>query len=653
MKWISLIFLCCFVVNTTFAQFYVQSNTDLHITGQTDLYTDIELINNGNLGFSSTATGGMFVDAGLDNSNGTLTLNDAILYLGSDTSSADGNHNLIFSSNDSARFVELGMNNGTYTVTGGLLNITKTFTSNSGTLEANDGIVLKSTSIQNTALVPESTAGTVNSIRVERYIPAERAWRIMASPVTTDDFMFENWQQNGLEPGDTGYRQNIGTHITGGTAADGFDQSSTNNASLFIFDEQNQQWNTLDNTNATKLENSVAYFILIRGDRSIDLMTNDTSEIETTLEQTGSLHIGNKSQSYSVPSGDSFVTTANPYQAPADMNQVIGGSDPTFKNQIWIWVQTDTSSGQFVNIDDLSNPTPNVPGSNVTEDLQPGQSGFIQTKSSVSGNISLTYEETDKVDENSLTETFSESTDSNSVPDGFLRIGLYDINSTAFDDVAHDGIILRFDGQYNNSVDDSDGMKLFNSDESLALLSDNNYLSVNNRQLPVDLEETIDLHLFNLDDSQYNFSIELNGFTALPNGIFLWDKYLDTYTNLNDQDIITFNVDASIPASIAQDRFALVFEDETMGIADNSLGNISLYPNPVINDKLFINFSQITGNTKIKVDICSLDGKIIRSRTFDNVQQKIELSGLDFSTGVYLVKVRQGDKRRSFKIIKE
>ena len=364
MKFFFAIFLICFVTSSK-SQLLVDVGTQVSINNQTNLYKDAELVNKGEIVFASTATGGLFIDAGLNNLDGTLTLNDAILHLGSNTSRADGNHNLIFGSDDYVKFVELGKTTGIYTVTGGLLNITNSLTSNSGTLEANNRVVLKSTSIFDTALVPESLDGVVNGIRVERFIPAKRAWRLMASPVTTDEFIFENWQQNGLEVGDSGYRTNVGTHITGGTSNNGFDQSGSNNPSIYFFNVQDQQWNTIANTNATKLEISDAYFMLIRGDRSISLTTNDLSEIETTLEQTGSLHIGSKSKTFNTPFSESFVTIANPYQAPVNMNAVIGTANPAFKIQIWIWIQTDVNSGQFVNISDLDNPTPSIPGSNV------------------------------------------------------------------------------------------------------------------------------------------------------------------------------------------------------------------------------------------------------------------------------------------------
>lgn len=649
---ISLFFL--FTITTIQAQFVINSGATVYVEGQTDLYADINLVNSGEITYDINAMGGLYIDAGLDNSAGILTLNDAVLHLGSNTSRADGNHDLLFNDNDVVKFVELGKTTGTYTVTGGLLNITNTFTSNAGTLEANDNIVLKSTSIQNTALVPESTTGNVNGIRVERFIPAQRGWRFMASPVTTDDFIFENWQQNGLNPGDTAYRPNVGTHITGGTTANGFDQSGSNNPSMYVFDFQNAQYNPIQNTNATKLLNSEGYFVLIRGDRSINLQINDTSEIETTLEQTGSLHIGTKTNTYDIATNnESFILAGNPYQAPVDMNAVIGASNTYFKNQIWVWVQTDQTTGQFVSIDDLSNPTPSVTGSNVTEDLQPGQAVFIQTKDGVTGTTSLTFNEIDKVDSSNLTETFSQDANSISDLDGFLRIGLYDVNATPFIDVAYDGFIVKFDSQYSNNIDDLDAIKLFNNEENLAISLNNNFLSVNKRKLPNNLDEIIDISIFNLNESQYVFSIELEGLNNLPNGIMLWDKYLDDFITLQDQALINFSIDSAIPESFAENRFALVFENSTLSTQDQLFSEVSLYPNPVFDNAINIQFSKQFNTADVKVEIFSINGKLVLSKTYTNATRNLKIENLNFSSGVYMLKINQGDFTNTFKIIKQ
>ena len=178
-------------------------------------------------------------------------------------------------------------------------------------------------------------------------------------------------------------------------------------------------------------------------------------------------------------------------------------------------------------------------------------------------------------------------------------------------------------------------------------------MSVNNRKLPENLDEVLDVSLFNLSQNQYVLSIELEGFASLPNGIFLWDKYLDTYTALNDQDLINFSVDASVPESIAENRFALVFEEETMGVENQFLSDVKLFPNPVVDDYLTIQFSETLADVKTEIEIFSINGILVRSEVFENNQQRLELNNLNFSTGVYVLKIKQGGITNTFKIIKE
>ena len=636
------------VFNTAFAQIFVKSGTEINVDAGGSLYFDEELQNEGTVSFDTD--GNLFLDAGLNNLNGTLTLNDAILHLGSDQTRAGGNNTLIFnSSNDEAKFVELGQNSGTYTVdlaTGGLLNITETFTSNSGTLEANDKIVLKSTSFDNTAIVPESTGGTVNFIRVERFIPANRAFRFLASPVTTNPggikpFISDNWQQD--------------THITGGTTGNGFDQNNTGNPSMYTFDNSSQSYSPIPNTNSTPLTTGEGYYMLIRGDRSIDLTINDPNATATTLKATGNLAIGNQTPVNNVtPVAEGWILVANPYQAPVDMDAVLSGVSNIDNTQIWVWDPTANAvpnKGQFAAVD-LSNGSNNLTGSNANNILQPGQSVFIRSDTPANpGSATVNFDETDKVGLGSLVDIFSDG--SNIASDGWLRLGIYPSNSTPFTDVAKDGIILQFDDNYDNNISQDDSSKLFAHGENMAMLVNNEYISVNSRKQPVDYSETIELFTQNLTDNQYTFSIELQGMNDLPEGVMLWDKYEDTYTTLSDQQTITFDVDQSIPSTSATDRFALVFENETFGTENQELNNISLYPNPIIEDDLTIRFSELNAN-ETDIVIYNQVGQKVYDQTFSDHNSTLQIENLDFlAAGAYILNVEQDNQAKSFTIIKK
>lgn len=681
--------------------FYISPSAEVNVDEGGILYSDFLLNNEGTLSFDNVATlypnAGLYIDSGLTNSIGSLDLNNAYFHLGSNQSRAAGTHQLRFNASfdDEAKYVVLGKQGGQYDVVGpGALRILNTLNTESGVLNANDSIILVSydTAAPNpypfTSIVAESTpdVGTqVNGIRVERFIPADRAFRMMASPVNSQgtnsvalkDDIFENWQ-NGGDVTTAG----VGTHITGTNLlvnpatitngdinASGFDVNQTGNPSLFLYENDTQVWNPLqtvdgEGTIGQALNTQTAYFMLIRGDRaSIDLSVNDfPTEVPTVLNQTGSLQIGTFSPSLPPLGGDSFVALANPYEAPVDLRELIGtlsGLSPTvFRNQVWVWEQegnlTDGSPGAFVNLPDLDAAPPSVVGSSMTNILQPGQSVFIQTSSTYSGTPSIVFEETKKADQTALTAVFDEDSYMSSF-EGFVRLGLYNDTVTPFVNMAYDGFIIQFDNQFSNNVDDLDAYKLFGYDENMYLEVDNTLLSVNKRKMPSELNEVIDFSLTGLDETDYRFSVDLAGFGNLPNGIMLWDKYEDTYTVLADQMVIPFSVDSSIPASIESNRFALVFETQTLSTTENNdLADISIFPNPVFSDDLTIQFSNSSIGNDTSVSVYSILGQKVYDKSFNNVDQTLTLEGLSsFATGTYILNVRQDGLTKSFKIIKE
>lgn len=626
----------------------------MHFSTGSNFYIGLPLINKGTLNFQTT--GKLYIDKDITNTTGTLTMNDAILHIGSGNPAYSGTHIAKFNPNDEIKFVELNKtSSGILNVNDGLLSITKTFTSKSGTLNANDRVVLKSTSRANTAIVPESTGGTINSIRVERYLDAGRKWRLLASPVNTEfdnlsskTSIFNNWQQDGLNPGDVGYKSNVGTQITGGPIDKGFDQNQSGYPSLYTYNLSSGQYVPVtDNTNVRPLEIDEAYFMLVRGDRSVNLQINDYgTTMPTVINSTGSLHIGDYDPIPASSDAGGYTAFGNPYQSPVDMDFVIGNS-PNLNNNYIVWDSEISALGGYVTVD-LSTNTNNVPGSDADKFLQPGQSALVQTTNAAATQIN--FRETDKGNFTDLNYVYRSSKNPSS--DSYLRLGLYDKDDKVFKDVAYDGFILKM-GDYSNNYDRFDSGKSYRQEENLAVNSTHGFLAINARAFPSDLNEVIDLQTLNLTKSSYKFSVDLKGFISLPEGILLWDKYMDSFTSLSNHQVIPFEVDTSIPASKASDRFALVFKNKSLGIEDNSLANMEIFPNPIISNVLNIQFPSNTPNQETKISIYNVLGQKVYSKTINNISKTIKLENLNFSTGTYLLKIKKDKAEKSFKIIKD
>src|SRR5690606_31448054 len=120
--------------------------------------------------------------------------------------------------------------------------------------------------------------GTITgNATVEHHMRDRRSYRMVSPAVTTSTSIRTNWQEGGATP--AGY----GTHITGSTTgANGFDATQTGNASMWTVDMAAQQFVPVTNTNVDNLEAGKAYLMFIRGDRNVDLNSND-SHSATTL----------------------------------------------------------------------------------------------------------------------------------------------------------------------------------------------------------------------------------------------------------------------------------------------------------------------------------------------------------------------------------
>ena len=309
--------------SASYAQLHISSGTTLHVAGEKDFYTNEDVNNQGTLSFEEATAINFTIDAGLDNSTGSIAFEDATLVIGSGSTNANSTDDFTFGANDEVKYVVLDKNTGTTNVIGGHLGISETLKLTSGTLTAGDKITMLNPSVGQEAYVVESTGGTAN-LSVEKFYPDNRAFRMVASPVDGGS-LFDNWQNGGAnDPG-------IGTHITGevGTVGQqnsttGIDYTQSGNPSLFGFSTANG-WGAITDTKNTNLEAGVPYRLLVRGDRSVDLTDNDATPTTTTLISTGDLQVGTVTEEFpnATSSSTTFAFVANPYQSRIDVSEVL------------------------------------------------------------------------------------------------------------------------------------------------------------------------------------------------------------------------------------------------------------------------------------------------------------------------------------------
>lgn len=506
-----------------------------------------------------------------------------------------------------------------------------------------------------------SLLGT-GSITSQRYIPARRAFRFLSSPLSTTTSINANWQEGVHNTGITYPADNqnpnpgYGTHISGSlTGADGFDATLSGEPSLFLFNNATQTWSGISNTNTNTFEAGEAYRLMVRGDRSIDLTSNESLPTNTTLRITGSnanFSMGPITISNLNGVTDKFNFVGNPYQAIVNMSLVLAGSTNLNTNFFYVW---DPTLG--------GDPLPNLPGgrgayvtftfatgsslpsSEVNGNLMPGQAFFVLGSGGSVGSASLTFQESNKDATADETDVFRNAEETNA----HIGLQLYTAEAYFNGETASDGLYVGFSADGSNAITANDAPKLGNLDENLCRLTGEDYISMEERALP-QAEEILPLFINQYRRSDYAFVVEATDFDTVT--AYLKDAYLDTETELINAAVINFSVDQSIPASIASDRFSIVFALTPLSVDENEVQNFSVYPNPT-KGNFFVSLSQNTGE-KVAISLYNLLGQeIYTSKKEVGANNQVEVIAENLASGVYVLEIEQGNKTFTDKLIIE
>lgn len=494
-----------------------------------------------------------------------------------------------------------------------------------------------------------------NSFTVERFIPARRSFRFLSSAVTGGT-IHSNWQE-GVNNTGIGEEFNLdpnegfGTHITGSqSGANGFDATNTGNPSMFtiITNGSQQDWVAVANTDETALEAGVAYRLMVRGDRSIDLTDNDPEPTNTTLRSTGILTVGDAYFEFGNLEGDQYVLIGNPYQAIVDIADLLRVDNSNINpNEYYIWdpqLAGTNGRGAFATVD-MRNGGINYDGSQANGYLQPGQA--IMLRATGEGPVSATFKEVFKRVEEDMTYTFL-------VPPTHIAMQLYYRDAFENGETATDGLGITFDPDGNNGIDRLDAPKMGNLDENLAAVNDGQLFAIERRALPQN-EEVIPLFINNYRQTEYVFRAQ---FISAPEGTtaYLYDNYTGDYTEVSEHEatVYPFDLVANDPASMESDRFEIRFAVRPLGIDDFLISEIQLYPNPTLDNSFNLSAKGFEGQN-LDIEIVNMIGQLVHSEQVtvsSDGHARINLAE-NFATGVYSVKITtEGNGSVSKKLIK-
>ena len=539
--------------------------------------------------------------------NGSISGVSTINLVGSTAQTIVGTGNL----------AKLSLNNSNgATVSSGSQSITGLLTVTSGNLNAGTkGLILKSTSITNTALVDQVGGSITGTVQVERYIPwGFRAYRDIAPSVYNAGSIYNNWQENGTSPSGygifiTGPTAYSGSSNAGTTDASGFDKTASSSTNTQDYTYANGSWTALLNTSTT-LDPFTGYRLLIRGDRSSNLYTTPiintqaglTMYNSTTLRATGSLVYGTVTYTTSGVSGkangatvnststllstasNGFSLIANPYVSPVSWTAVYtasgGAASSNLNGSYWYLDPTSSATGKYIAYNALTGPvsvnglagsytnTGTVPTG--TDYIQPGQAFFVQN--ATSGTPNVVFTEACKQASTANLKSIFGATQLSKI---YLSLMKQSATTKTFDKV--DGAAVAFRPDFGNKAYGSqDAIKFSGANDNLAISDKGKNLSIDGR-LPATASDAIPLAITKPSATAYQLSVDASNYISNGFEPILYDAFKNTTKALGTgTTTINFTVDANNAASFGN-RFTILFTPSALPVnsivASASLSN--------------------------------------------------------------------------------
>ena len=446
---------------------------------------------------------------------------------------------------------------------GGAQNITGTmsFGASSKTLSTGGYLTFKSGAAGTARLADITNAGTISgntisgNVTIERYIPAKRAWRLLAVPIGATGAPTINtaWQE-GVTSGNP--NPGYGTQIVSGTTANGFDQGINKNPSMKIYSNSTNAFVGLPlspGTN-TAITSYPGYFLFIRGSRSTNLLQGVNAALSnTTLRMTGLVNTNNI---VSTISAAGFTLVGNPYPAAIDFHSL---TKSNVIDLMYLWdpkIGSGNGVGGYVTF--IYNPalgsyitTTSV--SPVSQYIQSGEAFFVKSLNGLSTGT-LTVKETDK-NTGGSDNTFRVAGNG-----AIIRTNLMSID-TLGNSFFTDGVVTSYDDGNSNAVDMYDAPKLYNIKENIGIARDGKMLSIESRHT-IEGNDTTFFKMYNLKTGTYELQIIPGGMDNTGLYALVKDKYAAATNNslvsMTDTTNVLFRVTAD-SLSFQPDRFSIVF----------------------------------------------------------------------------------------------
>lgn len=485
-----------------------------------------------------------------------------------------------------------------------------------------------------------SSAGTISgNVTAERYFSNKRAWRLLGIPFSSSSQSIKTAWMEGAANAAANPSPGYGTHLTTYTGdianANNFDAvKPSSSIRPYLADAfTSDALHTPNTTNS--ITSNPAYFLFVRGDRSVD-RTSNTASSATTLRINGNVRQGNVTAGIT---GVNFSLIPNPYPSSIDFDAVKAIAANSTINTFYVWDASLGTSGNYRTVTISGNTytsTPSAATANADNNWRFIESG---TAFFVAGTRTVDFTEATKAagipPSSMLRTTIGNETE--------LIINLFTVDANNKATLA-DGVREVFNNTFSSSVDKNDAKKIAGFDLNLGINTNNEILAVEERPLPK-YEESIALKLSNATPGNYQFEIIPSNFSA---GLtpYLLDNYLNTRTAIDQSNATKINFSiTSDAASAAANRFSIAFAKPAAVINTNPA--IVIYPNPVQNGNIQLQMNNMSKGIYM-VRLVNNLGQTMMSKLINHAEgTSTEVIKVSKVNGSYTLEITKPDNSKS------
>ena len=500
----------------------------------------------------------------------------------------------------------------------GSLNLNGTFNTNNSCLLQSDNT--------GTASIGIST-GTINgNASVEKFIPAQRAYRLLGHPFNN------NIALSSL----------LNSVDISGAAGNGFTNNAGTNPSAFSFINTANNWQAFSNTSST-WNAGQGLLLFIRGKNNEGLtgphagadayITGGPSDMKISLS--GILNIGDVP--FTTASSSTWNLVANPYAAPIDITQVnnlitVAGGSNSF---VYLWDPYAQKTFKAV-----------TSGAYLAKQLNssiviPSFSSFF-VKNTTGAAMTLIFSESNKTVSAAPLVLLG-------MNDNVDQIKL----SIENDNQKWDELLFQFyDSAHVTSSDINDLEKFGNSNFNFySISSDEKKLAVDTRPVPSFANNKIMLGMNSSIHSSFTIKVE-QFHLPLKTIVFLNDKFLHQNRKIDKELVYPFEI-TSDSLSQGDRRFEIIFQEEHLSVENDSVTNelFSISPNPAKNVIVCRSLANKTFGSFIQ--IVNQSGQIVKIVNTNAASDVLTIQVNDLSAGVYFIRYQSGVKYAVQKFIKE